>query len=178
MSNCGEFVSCRANVADSAIRPPKVPDSISEQLLRRNLKLFQGGLVFKARRLSHDSTLGSKVMKKEEEEVADSASIIYIYIYIHIFIYVYRVLPSTSQTRLFAILSIYLLHLRLVWCHLGIKPMPNKAQKGKWSLHSCVPRIIHSRGQEGGPDSPVKLSFFPQEFQELLPSKEGATWKK
>ena len=108
MSNCGEFVSCQANVADSAIRPPKVPDSISEQPLRRNLKLFRGGLVFKAHRLLYDSTLGSKVMKKEEEEVADSASIIYIYIYLYMYIVSCRA-PAKRDSLLFWAFICYML---------------------------------------------------------------------
>ena len=44
--------------------------SISEQLLRRNMKRLRCGLVFKAHRLLYHSTLGLKVMKKEEEEGA------------------------------------------------------------------------------------------------------------
>ena len=36
-----------------------------EQLLRRNVKRFRGGLVFKARRLVYHSTLGWRVIKKK-----------------------------------------------------------------------------------------------------------------
>ena len=38
------------------------------QLLRRNVRRFQGGLVFKADRLLYHSTLGSRVTKKKGEE--------------------------------------------------------------------------------------------------------------
>ena len=44
--------------------------SIQEQLLRRNVKRFRGGLVFKAHRLLYHSTLGLRVIKKRRE-VAD-----------------------------------------------------------------------------------------------------------
>ena len=36
------------------------------ELLRRNVKRFRGGLVFKAHRLVHHSTLGSRVAKKKK----------------------------------------------------------------------------------------------------------------
>ena len=36
--------------------------------VRRTVKRFRGGLVFKAHRLLYHSTLGSRVIKKEEEE--------------------------------------------------------------------------------------------------------------
>ena len=39
-----------------------------EQLLRRNVKRFRGGLVYKARRLVYQSTLGSRVIKKKEKK--------------------------------------------------------------------------------------------------------------
>jgi len=39
--------------------------SIQEQLLRRNVKRFQGGLVLKAHRLVYHSTLGWRVIKKK-----------------------------------------------------------------------------------------------------------------
>jgi hypothetical protein len=39
-------------------------DGIWEQLLRRNVKRFRGGLVFNADRLVHHSTLGSRVIKQ------------------------------------------------------------------------------------------------------------------
>jgi len=39
--------------------------SIQEQLLRRNVKRFRGGLVFKAHRLVYHSTLGLSVIKKK-----------------------------------------------------------------------------------------------------------------
>ena len=38
-----------------------------EQLLRRNVKPFRGGLVFKAHRLVYHSTLGLRVIKKKRE---------------------------------------------------------------------------------------------------------------
>ena len=40
--------------------------SISERLLRRNVKRFRGGLVFKADRLLYHSTLGLRVIKKKK----------------------------------------------------------------------------------------------------------------
>jgi hypothetical protein len=39
--------------------------SISEQLLRRNVKRFRGGLVCKAHRLVYHLTVGSRVIKKK-----------------------------------------------------------------------------------------------------------------
>ena len=48
--------------------------SIQEQLLRRNMKRFRGGLTFKAHRLVYHPTLGSESNKEEKksdlEEVA------------------------------------------------------------------------------------------------------------
>jgi len=38
-----------------------------EQPLRRNVKRFRGGLVFKAHRLVYHSTLGSRVIKKKKK---------------------------------------------------------------------------------------------------------------
>jgi hypothetical protein len=38
------------------------------QLLRRNVKRFRGGIVFKAHRLRYHSTLGSRVLKKKRKE--------------------------------------------------------------------------------------------------------------
>jgi len=43
--------------------------SIQEQLLRRNVKRFRGGFVFKAFRLVHYPTLVSRVMKKKKKKV-------------------------------------------------------------------------------------------------------------
>ena len=40
--------------------------SIQEQLLRRKVKRFTGGLVFKAHRLLHHSTIGLRVTKKKK----------------------------------------------------------------------------------------------------------------
>jgi hypothetical protein len=40
--------------------------SIQEQLLRRIVKRFRGGLVFKAHRLLFHSTLGPRVIKKKK----------------------------------------------------------------------------------------------------------------
>jgi hydroxymethylglutaryl-CoA reductase (NADPH) len=42
--------------------------SISEQLLRRNVEPFRGGLVFRAHRLLYHSTLGSRVIKKSKKK--------------------------------------------------------------------------------------------------------------
>ena len=39
-----------------------------EQLLRRNVKLFRAGLVFKAHRLLYHSTLGLSVIKKKKKK--------------------------------------------------------------------------------------------------------------
>jgi len=39
----------------------------SGQILSGNVNRFQGGLVFKAHRLVHHSTLGVRVIKKEED---------------------------------------------------------------------------------------------------------------
>jgi len=39
-----------------------------EQLLRRNVKRFRGGLVFKAHRLLYHSTLGLRVIKKKKKK--------------------------------------------------------------------------------------------------------------
>ena len=39
--------------------------AIEDQLLRRNVKRFRGGLVFKAHRLLYHPTLGSRVIKKK-----------------------------------------------------------------------------------------------------------------
>ena len=44
--------------------------SIEEQLLRRNVKRIQGGLVFKYQRLSYHSTLGSGVINKKKKHRA------------------------------------------------------------------------------------------------------------
>jgi hypothetical protein len=41
--------------------------SIQEQQLRRNVKRFWRGLVFKAHRLLYHSTLGSRVIKKKKK---------------------------------------------------------------------------------------------------------------
>ena len=38
-----------------------------EQLLRRNVKRFRGGLVFEAHRLLYHSTLGLRVIKKKQK---------------------------------------------------------------------------------------------------------------
>ena len=42
--------------------------SIEEQLLRRNVNRFRGGLVFKAHRLVYYSTLGLRVIKEKKRE--------------------------------------------------------------------------------------------------------------
>jgi len=39
-----------------------------EDLLRRNVKRFRGGLVFEAHRLLYHSTLGLRVIKKKKVE--------------------------------------------------------------------------------------------------------------
>ena len=41
--------------------------SIEAHPLRRNVKRFRAGLVLKAHRLLHHSTLGSRVIKKKEK---------------------------------------------------------------------------------------------------------------
>ena len=43
-----------------------------DKLLRRNVKRFRGGLVFKAHRLWYHSTLGSRVMKKKKRMPSNS----------------------------------------------------------------------------------------------------------
>ena len=43
------------------------PGRVPQQLLRRNVKWFRGGLVFKAHRLLYLSTLGLRVIKKRRE---------------------------------------------------------------------------------------------------------------
>ena len=45
---------------------PAMEVAISEQLLRRNVKRFRGGLVFKAHGLVYHSTPGSRVIKKKK----------------------------------------------------------------------------------------------------------------
>ena len=45
----------------------RIAVSISEQLLRRNVKRFRGGLEFKAHRLLYHSTLGVIEIKEKEE---------------------------------------------------------------------------------------------------------------
>ena len=49
-------------------RPAQVRFWIQAQLLRRNVKRFRGGLVFKANRLLHHSTVGSRVIKKKKKK--------------------------------------------------------------------------------------------------------------
>ena len=46
--------------------------SIQEQLIRRNVKRFRGGLVFKAHRLLYHSTLGLGVIKKKRSSIRDA----------------------------------------------------------------------------------------------------------
>ena len=41
---------------------------IQEQVLRRNVKRFRGGLVFKAHRLGYHSTLRWRVIKKKKKK--------------------------------------------------------------------------------------------------------------
>ena len=43
--------------------------AILEQLLRRKVKWFRGGLVFKAHRIVYHSALGSRVMTKKKPRV-------------------------------------------------------------------------------------------------------------
>ena len=59
-------------VAGVAIHLPQCPlcrvwGLLQQQLLRRNVKRFRGGLVFKAHRLLYHSTLGSRVLNKKKE---------------------------------------------------------------------------------------------------------------
>ena len=42
--------------------------SIQEQLLRRNVRRFREGLIFKAHRLLYHSTLGSRLIKKKKKK--------------------------------------------------------------------------------------------------------------
>ena len=44
-----------------------VPRGYLPQLLHKKVQRFRGGLVFKAHRLLHHSTLGLKVMKKKKK---------------------------------------------------------------------------------------------------------------
>jgi len=53
-------------VVPAAADPGHTKPSIQEQLLRRNVKRFRGGLVFKAHRLLYLSTLGLRVIKKKK----------------------------------------------------------------------------------------------------------------
>ena len=46
-----------------------------EQLLRRNVKRFPGGLVFKAHRLLYHSTLGVRVIKKKKKVGANPGAL-------------------------------------------------------------------------------------------------------
>ena len=48
----------------------RVRDGHSEQLLHRNVQRFRGGLVFKAHRLLHHSTLALRVIKKKKFNVS------------------------------------------------------------------------------------------------------------
>ena len=43
--------------------------SIQEQLIRRKMKRFRGGLVFQAQRLVYHSTLGSRLTEKKEKKM-------------------------------------------------------------------------------------------------------------
>ena len=54
----------RATGPGTAPTPEPTPNH--EQLLHRNVQRFRGGLVFKAHRLLHPSTLGSRVTKKKK----------------------------------------------------------------------------------------------------------------
>ena len=56
----------KASTADTLEAEVCVLDLISDQLLRRNLKWFRGGLVCKAHRLVYHSTLGFRVKKKKK----------------------------------------------------------------------------------------------------------------
>ena len=47
---------------------PALWKGVREQLLRRNVKRFRGGLVFKAHRLLYHSTLGWREIKKKKKE--------------------------------------------------------------------------------------------------------------
>ena len=49
--------------------------SISQQLLRRNLRRFRGGLVFQANRLMYHSTLGLRVIQKKKKKIPASRAI-------------------------------------------------------------------------------------------------------
>ena len=55
--------------APDTCRPTRLgaPRGPAEQLLRRNVQRFQGGLVFKDHRLVYHSALGSRVIKREKK---------------------------------------------------------------------------------------------------------------
>ena len=63
---CTRFECARA---DSGVHS-SVSSKIQEQLLRRIVKRFRGGLVFKAQRILYHSTLGSRVTKKKKKSPA------------------------------------------------------------------------------------------------------------
>ena len=52
----------------------EAPSRRVKALIRRNVKRFRGGLLFKARRLVYHSTLGLRVIKKREEGRHSSSS--------------------------------------------------------------------------------------------------------
>jgi len=65
-----KFVSCSPEKSPEEVRSNRL-GPIEEQLLRRNVKRFRGGLVFKAHRLVYHSTIGSRVTKKKKIEGAN-----------------------------------------------------------------------------------------------------------
>jgi len=56
------------DVQDSGLREQRSEVRVPHQLLSRNVERFRGGLVFKAHRLLHHSTLGSSVIKKKKKK--------------------------------------------------------------------------------------------------------------
>ena len=69
--NDDDDACCRGSCSDRA--PTNMPSSaasssILEQLLRRNVRRFRGGLVFEAHRLLYHSTLGWRVIKKKKKK--------------------------------------------------------------------------------------------------------------
>ena len=56
------------------VRSQAKSDELLDPELRRNVKRFRGGLVFKAHRLVYDSTLGSRCIKKKKQKKASIQS--------------------------------------------------------------------------------------------------------
>ena len=118
-----------------------VQSSIEEQLLRRNVKRFRGGLVFKAHRLLYHSSLGLSVIHKKNNipqeglEVAGADpkgrapvsernepvhvyifmhSYIHTYIYIYIYIYIHIYIYIYEPCRLPGCVCTYVVRTHVV----------------------------------------------------------------